>query len=134
MYDRLEKIDGPECPDCGCPQSRVMASRPSQTGSAEDGTLALWTVERRECANCGAQFTWQFERADEPDEPEPDRGPVLYQPVRCPRCASKRTPVRSTRGQIRHHLCSECGLRFKSAEVGGEERKPVSKLRRSRAD
>jgi transcriptional regulator NrdR family protein len=58
------------------------------------------------------------------DESPKYRG-VLFQPLRCPRCRSKRVPVQHT-GKIprvdpatirRHHKCLACDLRFPSAET-----------------
>lgn len=51
-------------------------------------------------------------------QPEPDgvEAPVIFQPVRCPRCRSKRTLVKSSRPPVRHHKCSDCGENFKSVE------------------
>lgn len=41
---------------------------------------------------------------------------VIWRPVKCPRCRSKRCPVTSSRSPIRHHKCLDCELNFKSVE------------------
>jgi transcriptional regulator NrdR family protein len=47
MSQPLEKVEGPECPDCGCPDSDVI----------REGTRWGQTVQRRQCAACGTEFT-----------------------------------------------------------------------------
>lgn len=133
-YTRLDKATGPECPDCGCAASRVVASRPGRTGSAIRGTLALWTIERRRCDECGCEFSNRLERADEGETEQAEQSGVVYEPLRCPRCSSKKVPVMSTRAvggaTQRHHRCRDCGCRFKSIETVDEDERPPSRLRR----
>ncbi len=51
---------------------------------------------------------------------ETDYKPVVYKPVKCPRCQSKKVPVqhsfKSCGRRIRSHACKRCGWRFKSVE------------------
>lgn len=115
-YDRLNLVTGPECPECGCADSEVLSSRPAVSGREEE--MQLWTIERRQCRHCGCQFG---NRAAREAEAETERGPVMHAPATCPKCRSRRVPVRSTQtmdGLVRrYHKCKDCGLKFKSIET-----------------
>jgi len=138
----LEKVSGPECPDCGCQASRVFAARLSRSGSVERGTVSWWRVERRECDHCGAEFTVRIETARPAGEPDRsgNGGPVPFACVRCPLCDSRDTPVQRTVtmaiGVLRYHACRGCGVRFKSLdspdEIVGPARVAPRSLRRKK--
>ena len=100
----LAKIDGAECPECGCTESEMIRD------------LDHWGTrsEERRCGHCSNVFIVQLE--DEVQDEAPGNGAVIYPVLRCPRCKLKRPGVKSTRGLIRHHKCDGCGARFKSAE------------------
>jgi len=115
----LRRVEGPECPRCGCQDAEVV------------GRSARWgqVHERRQCSHCGR--TWLTAVEEEPSavsgqpsvtpaaEPEPAEDAdqvVVYPAICCPQCGSKRTKVSSTRRPIRFHKCLECGWTFKSAE------------------
>lgn len=41
---------------------------------------------------------------------------ILFIPLRCPKCKSKRIKCYSSRPPIRYHYCKDCGCNFKSIE------------------
>jgi transcriptional regulator NrdR family protein len=49
-----EKAEGMECPECGCPESRVYYTRRRtlRVNGAQVGAI----VRRRVCAHCGRSF------------------------------------------------------------------------------
>lgn len=118
----LQKINGPECPRCGCRDSRPV-SEARRWGRGQ----------RRRCAYCNHTWTphrgdWSeyptlreaMERgvapgAEDPPNGDPDRG-VTYQVIRCPACRSDETRVTRTMRPIRYHKCEACGNNFKSSE------------------
>ncbi|MFH1268668.1 MAG: hypothetical protein ABIK89_23325 [Planctomycetota bacterium] len=116
---RLDKVNGPECPACGCEDGEVLE-------------LSTWfgqPRERRRCNHCGRIWLANVEPPAEIPQPEDVDRPVVYQLTACPHCGSTRTHVTSTRRPIRHHKCLACGWTFKSCEkhngeLGGA-RKPA---------
>lgn len=102
----LHRVEGAECPRCGCAQS-TPAGRAMKWGQE-------W--ERRECAHCGTRFTAApAERPDDADGEMAEGGGVEYLTTRCPRCGGA-SKVYSSKKPIRYHVCTECGARFKSVE------------------
>ena len=100
------RVDGPECPECGCRESVVV------------GRSGWWgrPSTRRRCGFCAVEFS-----AVEDDDEEEDAAVddvVKFHVVRCPFCGSEDTKVTSTRRPVRHHRClaEGCGLTFKSKE------------------
>jgi transcription elongation factor Elf1 len=116
----LEPADGPECPRCGCRDSKIV----------EAGNPAGWFARqgRARCGACGLFFAVSApaaaarqpaisrEMAPAPEASGPVPHAVIYRPVRCPQCGGKKCPVKSTKGRIRNHKCSQCGHAFKSVE------------------
>lgn len=114
MTFRLSKVEGPECPGCGCCDS-VVVERSTWFGKPQ---------ESRRCTNCGKKFN-----APAPPVPNAPRAPepsvnqgVVYHVIRCPQCKSRNTQVTSTpkaanAPQVRYHRCRECGHPFKSSET-----------------
>ena len=41
---------------------------------------------------------------------------VLFIPLRCPRCASKKVKCYGSHPPVRYHYCKRCGYNFKSVE------------------
>ena len=41
---------------------------------------------------------------------------VVFVPVRCPKCRSKKVRCYSSSPPVRYHICKKCGMRFKSYE------------------
>lgn len=102
----LRKVQGPECPVCGCRDSVVLDWR---------DTWGDWRHEIRRCNRCGREYrravrleildgTTNFEK--------PRRGGAV-----CPRCGEFVPAYRTMSGApvIRYHACG-CGARFKSVE------------------
>ena len=111
----LERLIGPECPRCGCCDSRIVSS----------GTWWGSERQRRQCKNCGKLFGAQpvatpSENAGSQQALTPiaQAGPVTYVVMRCPHCDSTDTCITSTRKPVRHHKCRGCGETFKSVEPG----------------
>lgn len=122
----LDPCPGPDCPDCGCNDVRVIA--PPSPGS--------WFARagRAKCKHCGRVFAVQppsEQNNPRPTlEPEPmpvltcpppittpiDGAGVVYHILRCPGCRSDDVQTTSTRRPIRYHKCRACGETFKSVE------------------
>lgn len=90
----LERINGPECPTCGC--------RDGETLRAHG---ALWGEQRprRRCNHCGRTFT----------------AGLAYRPAKqphCPECGSPNTKITSSPLPIRWHKCQDCDAAFKTVE------------------
>lgn len=113
----LRKIQGPNCPKCGCNASTVVRLS-TQWGK---------TIEHRACDYC--LHVYCAPAADGPadgravDPPAPSLQPpasddsgVAYPILRCPKCHSRDVRVTSTRRPVRHHQCTACRHRFKSVE------------------
>lgn len=100
---RLDKINAPECPKCGCNATELVGA--GQRGGRPWARFA--------CDNCDHQFSI----GTIPSEPGLVNG-VTYQAVncRCPKCRAANPPVQSTQGKVRFHRCDNCGQRFKSVE------------------
>jgi transposase-like protein len=118
----LNKCDGPECPYCGC----------NDTKKAE--FLGRWglSLTKWQCNHCGSTFTVREREADPPassgnghhviDETQPKL--IVYPLIRCPvnqeGCGSTNTKVARTKRPIRYHKCQDCGKSFKSVEEGSD--------------
>lgn len=106
----LTRVDGPECPRCGCTDSEIVRWQRGWSGRRQ---------ARRRCRHCGAVFSGESEQDDDEEDAvgEPAaRQPVRYVTTRCPSCGSADVKVTSTRRPIRHHKCQACGETFKSYE------------------
>lgn len=95
----------PDCPHCGC----------NDVAPVSRGTFGGMPAVRLRCNFCGRRST--------ADEECPPVSAVLYEPIRCPHCESKRTRVASTRRKfgeptVRYHRCADCERPFKSVEPG----------------
>ena len=112
----MRMASGPECPRCGCKDSRVERVRARWGGKS---------ASRRICSHCSR--AWTSTEAEERDaarlEPEKPAGPkvepIIYWVAvapSCPYCGSERTLVTHTMRPIRHHKCPECERSFKSSE------------------
>ena len=121
---RLIKVEGPECPDCGCADSRVVRTVGGFYGKRQ------W----RECLACGRAFAAPVPKKRPEGSPHDENrdqgikgtrdqeGGVVYRPVRCPKCQSTDAPVTKTEKEdgkptIRRHKCRNCDWAFKSVEV-----------------
>ena len=100
------------------------------------------------CNHCANRFSFKSEDAETRDEadledsdpavivaPIPNRGgPVMYQPVRCPKCRSRHAPAHTTRPSknlpviIRYHRCNACGYKFKSVEQTESHHPPSGEM------
>ncbi|MBE3132299.1 MAG: hypothetical protein IMZ55_02415 [Acidobacteria bacterium] len=104
LIPMLQKLDGPECPRCGCADARLVR------------------VERRwgkrseilRCQHCGETFT----PIEPQEDPRPATPAIGYYKVICPKCASPKFQVMSTRqignSTVRFHRCEVCGTTGKS--------------------
>ncbi len=108
----LQRCDGPECPECGCCDSDVLNRY--RWGDQEFEHVACNHCDKRWQVKVSANGNGQVKA---PDKAAANRG-VVYHVMRCPdpQCGSKNIRVTSTRTPIRHHLCKDCGKRFKSVE------------------
>ena len=109
----LRRVQGPECPKCGCADAEVI-QRSERWGHV---------YERRRCLYCKHRWFVTVEPKAVSDErsaeAESNGGAdkiVVYRPVTCPECGSTHCPVTSTRRPHRHHKCLACGWCFKSVE------------------
>ena len=105
---RLQPIEGPDCPDCGC------------TDSAEVDRVTWGDREMsvRICGNCGRRWrvgVAELESTTDTTTPTGTQG-VAYHVLRCPECGSDATRVTSTRRPLRWHKCDDCDHTFKSFE------------------
>jgi uncharacterized Zn finger protein len=94
----MRPIVGPDCPNCGCRDSELLS---------QGERWGQW-AETRQCNHCGRRFT-----ATTDVEPPSDASANGEARV-CPECGSTSTVVRSTRRQVRHCMCRDCGRRFKA--------------------
>lgn len=99
---QLSKTSGPNCPGCGCNATTLVG--------AGERFGRPWA--RYECNFCHRSFS---NGAQPPATSEVVNG-VVYRPVKCPKCKSKKTRVHTTRPPIRYHQCNNCGQQFKSVE------------------
>ncbi len=108
----LDRVEGPECPACGCRASTIVKRYTTWGVDADDDTK-LGEVEcaRRVCNHCAHSFTAPLGRS------EPAERPVAYKVLTCPVCGSKDTLVTGTKRPIRHHKCRSCKVNFKSHEA-----------------
>lgn len=103
------------CRDCGCNDMRAMGGRRvcRRCGSVAGRMLAKPAPEARPSADTGGVEL----AADDKDVcGDTHSHGVIYRPVRCPACESKKTRVTKTMVPLRYHKCNECGHNFKSME------------------
>ena len=103
---RLEKVNGPECDNCGCTESEVV-QRFKRWGKP---------YLLRQCGACGVEFQAPDAESNGQAKPTDDDRGITYLVNRCPKCGSSTIPVTSTRRPIRWHKCGDCGQTFKSVE------------------
>lgn len=115
----LDRITGPECPDCGCEDSTLLKSRRGWDDRVR---------QRRQCANRRCGRVWLAAVEDHPDDDslasvikEAITKVVDFIKTRCPYCDSTNTTVYCTRPKVRgirerHHRCAACKKTFKSLE------------------
>ena len=105
----------PECPVCGCNDTRVLEGPREVTMGRE----VLPVKGLAQCCYCEHKYRFSASADNPPDS----RDAVPYVCVRCPRCRSKE--VRATSSPVAHngsprvrwHKCWECGKNFKSVEA-----------------
>ena len=100
----LDKVDGPDCPGCGCRDTQLLQK------------VTDWgdPAERRRCNHCGKKFTARIESAEL--ERDNAKHCVEYPLLTCPYCDSIKTRVQSTRRPLRQHTCLDCEEAFQSIE------------------
>ena len=58
-------------------------------------------------------------------DPQPadddDNYAVIYRPLKCPRCKSKKVKIYSTKENTRYCLCRACDHRFKAIEASDKD-------------
>ena len=104
MTPSLDRVDGAECPGCGCRDSAIVKA----------GSRWGKPFTRRTCNHCGRLFS-----ATAPSDSTGDTAVevVAYPVLHCPSCTSIDVRVTSTRRPLRHHVCDACGHRFKTREA-----------------
>lgn len=122
MSPTLQRVQGPECPKCGCRASLRIREyeswgKPWETRRC-DYCFKTWNAE---VISSSAAAT--YERKGPADKPAdgikiPRERTTVALAVKCPKCGSEHTRVTSTRRPIRHHKCKECGKCFKTNESG----------------
>ena len=55
-------------------------------------------------------------QGEQEKNPEMSDYGVIFVPLRCPRCGSKKVKCHTSKPPIRYHICRECMYRFKSIE------------------
>lgn len=105
----MRRVEGPECPGCGCPDSEVQ----------KRWTWFEHLYERRRCAHCGREFTVSAGAAPPAaSTASPQNGGMInFHVIRCPKCRGERTRVYSVHKPVRYHRCADCGESFKSIEA-----------------
>lgn len=56
---RLMKVEGPECPRCGCEQTELLKSVPYEVRRANE-VLESGVRESHACQHCGERFSVQL--------------------------------------------------------------------------
>ena len=104
----LERVTGPECPQCGCQDCK------------KAGKIPHWRQkwQRWQCYNCGKKFSRPIKEgtglvANVVASVED----VIFHTIRCPFCRSKKTRIARTMRPHRYHKCSACGENFRSTEA-----------------
>lgn len=106
----MVRIDGPECPRCGCPDSEILKAG----GKRWFGV----TSDLRGCNHCGKTFSAPHEAPElEPDPVLPAEPPAAAAyhfgpPEVCKGCGT-RGRVQSTRKAKRYVKCGKCGRTWK---------------------
>lgn len=103
----LHRIQGPECPGCGCQQSELLGTA-TRTLTKAGLAVSQETIERRRCEFCDRRF---YVTA-----PAVPQNVVVVTPIACPHCRSTETRVTSTRKTERYHRCDACAQSFRSIE------------------
>ena len=113
----MQRVTGPECPDCGCCDGTSLGSHVRVIYARSGGApipVDEETVLRIECQHCGKRFS---AIAHETNGQHPDAEVIPFPTLRCPTCGSKDNYVTSTRtAGLRYHRCRACGCNFKSRE------------------
>lgn len=114
----LSRVDGPECPRCGCQQGETLASWERVHHERQGGQFVETyreTVLRRQCAHCGKVFA----AVARPTNGQHPRAPIVpFFKVLCPVCGSDDNLVTHTRAAgLRYHKCNACDATFKSRET-----------------
>jgi len=126
-YARLDRCDGPPCPNCGCADAEILEQpKPAAEKS-------WWGSGKAVCRQCGTEF--RFKEAPDVEHQEPiietpqlppiehqgvmlSPAPVDYKLVKvplCPACRSEDVRVTTTRANLRYYKC-QCGETFKRAK------------------
>ena len=124
---------GPECPHCGCRDSRVIRRAPG-TGRiiGPQGAVVATGVSwhggnKARCGHCGATFSFPDEQPEEvpaaPQQDEPPANPSVSRrivpQVKCEKCGTRMrvTRTKNTTDRmsiIRYYKCSQCGSTSKA--------------------
>jgi hypothetical protein len=119
---RLEKVEGPECPDCGCLDNEVLQEQ-VRTGVEIDPVAKtqrkmIAKSEYRLCLHCRVRFWIRggWEPADPDQAPQPTIVDVRRDGRICPICGAGPSATRatSTQGAVQYRKCGCCGERFKN--------------------
>lgn len=124
-FAALDLCSGPNCPRCGCNQSKVL-QEPSATegvyvkaGERRTG-LAWFASGRARCGHCGTVFAFREKKAGSASLPQstptelPATAEARTMPVlTCEKCGET-MKISSTRKTVRWHKCPRCGATRKT--------------------
>jgi Zn ribbon nucleic-acid-binding protein len=122
---RLEKVEGPPCPECECTDSEILETA-ERTGTKIDApnNVRLKMIarsEHRRCNHCGTDWwirgQWEPLKTGKGSEPYLPDDPHATRDGRiCPECGAgpRQTKATTTRGGIQHRKCKRCGTNFKN--------------------
>lgn len=111
----MQKLNGAECPACGCRDSQVVRRRIGwATGVDHPRRASRWR-----CNHCATLFNAEDPESADAEQSDPATYTAVYQPSRCacPYCQSLETRVTSSPGGgRRRHKCESCEMPFDSVE------------------
>lgn len=123
MMFALSRCTGPECPRCGCAETKEIDRRVRRGWRRERDELieVEATTIRRRCCHCGTVWTeseaWVAGGGEKEQPPEPTPVPASYRNLAaaCDECGSEQIRVTSTRKLWRYYKCAACGYTWKKA-------------------
>lgn len=100
------------CRSCESNDLEIVGRREAYLKDERDGREIIQYFETRQCNHCGRTGETMISAEELPDDPT-ERAEILNRP-KCPMCASRRVPTRSTQGRKQYRRCRDCGTRFRT--------------------